>query len=147
MWPISATVLPAATSRSIPSSTGAPSPYANVTPSKRISPGPGGSSIAPGRSSTSDGSSSTSKMRSPDAVARCAWPIHIPSARNGRTSIARKRKMAVKLPTDRLPLATMRAPISSTAACATDGRNDSSGVYVARCRFAAIVWSKTRSER
>ncbi len=23
------------------------------------------------------------KMRSPDAVARCAWPIHIPSARSG----------------------------------------------------------------
>ncbi len=99
-----------------------------MTPSNRITPGPGGSAAAPGRSVISSGSSSTSKIRSPDAVARCAWPIHMPSARSGSTSIARKRKIAVKLPAVRLPSATMRAPISSTAACATDGRNDSSGV-------------------
>ena len=29
------------------------------------------------------------KMRSPEAVARCAWPIHMPSARSGGASIAR----------------------------------------------------------
>ncbi len=44
---------------------------------------------APGWSATSSGSSSTWKMRSPEAVARCAWPTHIPSERSGMTSIAR----------------------------------------------------------
>ncbi len=29
-----------------------------------------------------------SKIRSPDAVARCAWPIHMPSIRNGMTSMS-----------------------------------------------------------
>ena len=38
---------------------------------------------------TSSGSSSTWKIRSPAAVARCAWPIHMPSERSGMTSIAR----------------------------------------------------------
>ena len=36
----------------------------------------------------SSGSSITSKMRSPDAVARCAWPIHMPSMRSGMTSMS-----------------------------------------------------------
>ena len=35
----------------------------------------------------SSGSSITWKMRSPDAVARCAWPIHMPSCRSGITSM------------------------------------------------------------
>ena len=33
-------------------------------------------------------SSITSKIRSPDAVARCAWPIHMPSIRSGMTSMS-----------------------------------------------------------
>ena len=52
---------------------------------------PGGSSIAPGRSATSSGSSITWKMRSPDAVARCACPIHMPSERSGSDEHARGR--------------------------------------------------------
>ena len=70
-------------------STARPSMYSNDTPSKRTLPGPGGSSIAPSESATFWGSSITSKIRSPDAVARCAWPIHMPSERSGSTSMAR----------------------------------------------------------
>ena len=54
-------------------------------------PGRPASSTAPGRSSTPSGSSITSKIRSPDAVARCAWPTHIPRLRSGTISIASSR--------------------------------------------------------
>ena len=50
---------------------------------------PAGRTIAAGRSATSSGSSITWKIRSPDAVARCAWPIHMPRERNGTTSMPR----------------------------------------------------------
>ncbi len=43
--------------------------------------------------------------------------------------------------------ATIRAPNSSTAACASSGRNERSGTYVARCRFARIVCAKSASLR
>ena len=52
-------------------------------------PGPAAASPAPGRSAISSGSSIISKIRSPEAVARCAWPIHMPSARSGITSMPR----------------------------------------------------------
>ena len=42
-----------------------------------------------GSFATSSGSSITWKIRSPEAVARCAWPIHMPSERSGRTSMPR----------------------------------------------------------
>ena len=64
----------------------------------------GGSSRASGASRMSSGSSITWKMRSPEAVARCAWPIHMPSARSGSTSIARKRLNATKSPSESVPL-------------------------------------------
>ncbi len=43
----------------------------------------------PGRRRISSGSSITWKIRSPDAVARWPSPIHIPSIRSGKMSIAR----------------------------------------------------------
>ena len=49
---------------------------------------PAGSSAASGASRMSSGSSMISKMRSPEAVARWAWPIHMPSIRSGMTSIS-----------------------------------------------------------
>ena len=45
--------------------------------------------IGQAQRATSSGSSRIWKIRSPAAVARCAWPIHIPSDRSGVTSIAR----------------------------------------------------------
>ena len=45
------------------------------------------------------------------------------------------------------PCATIRAPTSSTAACASSGRNERSGTYVARCRLARIVCAKSASLR
>ncbi len=66
-------------------------------------------------------------MRSPAAVARCAWPIHMPSMRSGITSISTrklKKKKSVKLS---WPLTTMRPPTRITAACAMSGRNESTG--------------------
>ena len=61
---------------------------------------------ASGASATSSGSSITSKNRSPDAVARCAWPIHMPSIRSGITSIIRSRLKAKKPPIVRSPWTT-----------------------------------------
>ena len=91
-------------------------------------PGPGGSSTAPGRSATSSGSSMISKIRSPDAVARCAWPIHMPSMRSGidehQHEDVEREERAVRRA---CPAITMRPPTSSTAACASSGRNESSG--------------------
>ena len=40
----------------------------------------------------------TWKIRSPEAVARCAWPIHMPSIRSGMTSKASNRLNATKSP-------------------------------------------------
>ncbi len=54
---------------------------------------------------------------------------------------------ATKLPMLSEWWATMRAPMSRTAACASSGTNEMSGTYVARCRFARSVCSKTSSER
>ena len=45
----------------------------------------------PGVSATSSGSSRIWKIRSPDAVARCAWPTHIPSDRQRHDEHARGR--------------------------------------------------------
>jgi hypothetical protein len=50
-------------------------------------------------------------------------------------------------PTASEPSATIRAPKSSTAACASSGTKERSGTYVARCRFARIVWPKRASLR
>ena len=48
-------------------------------------------------------------------------------------------------PSDSDPEITMRPATSSTSACATSGRNVSSGTYSARWRFAASVRAKTVS--
>ena len=61
------------------------------------------------------------------AIARCAWPIHIPSMRSGMTSIASRRLNAKNAPSESEPEITMRPATSSTSACATSGRNVSSG--------------------
>ena len=37
-------------------------------------------------------------MRSPAAIARCAWPIHMPSMRSGITSMASRRLKVKKSP-------------------------------------------------
>ena len=66
-------------------------------------------------------------MRSPDATARTACPIHIPSMRSGMTSIARRRLKATKLPGDSDPDTTMRPATRSTAAWATIGMKVSRG--------------------
>ena len=73
------------------------------------------------------GSSMTSKIRSPEAVARCIWPIHMPSMRNGMTSMTTKMLNETNWPNESEPFATMRPPRSSTAACARSGRKDSRG--------------------
>ena len=54
---------------------------------------------------------------------------------------------ATKPPGVSEPWTTIRAPISSTAAWASIGRNEISGTYIARCRFARSVWPNTDSER
>ena len=66
-------------------------------------------------------------MRSPDAVARCAWPIHMPSMRSGMISITTKRLNSMNVPSVSDPFATMRPPTSSTTACAISGTNASTG--------------------
>ena len=71
----------------------------------------------------SSGSSITWKIRSPDAVARCAWPIHMPSIRSGITSISTSTLNWMNAPSESDPDTTMRPPTSSTAACAISGRN------------------------
>ena len=73
-----------------PSSTGRPSRVAERRRRRSAMPPVArrAASRASGRSATSSGSSRTSKIRSPDAVARCAWPIHMPSMRSGMTSMS-----------------------------------------------------------
>ena len=92
-------------------------------------PSPGGSGArVRARRATSSGSSITSKIRSPDAVARCAWPIHMPSMRSGMTSISDEQvegeEVAELRARRRRPSARRRA---GRAACASSGRNESSG--------------------
>ena len=64
----------------------------------------------------------TWKIRSPDAVARCAWPIHMPSMRSGITSMSTRTLNWMNAPIDSVPFTTMRPPTSSTAAWASSGR-------------------------
>ena len=66
-------------------------------------------------------------MRSPAAMARCAWPIHMPSIRSGMTSMASSRLKAKKAPSESEPEMTMRPAASSTSACASGGKNVRSG--------------------
>ena len=47
----------------------------------------GASGSASGRSAISSRSSRISKTRSPEAIARCDMPIHMPSIRSGMISI------------------------------------------------------------
>ena len=98
-------------------STGRPSQYSNADASKRrCAAARQASSTASGRSAISSGSSITWKIRSPDAVARCAWPIHMPSERSGMISIAEvevERDEAADASARRS--STMRAPTSRTA--------------------------------
>ena len=63
-----------------------------------------------GASVTSSVSSITSKIRSPDAVARCACPIHMPSIRSGMTSISTSTLKAKNELSASSPLATIRPP-------------------------------------
>ena len=115
VWPISATVLPG---RDLEVDLVQHRPVGGVAEasrSKRIAPGPAGSSTAPGRSSTPSGSSITSKIRSPDAVARCAWPIHMPRLRSGTISIASSRLKTKNSLSVSEPLTTIRPAASSTA--------------------------------
>ena len=86
-------------------------------------------------------------MRSPDAVERCAWPIHIPSPRSGMMTMPSKRLKMKKEPMNAGLRATIRAPNSRTAACARSGRKESSGTYIARCRFARMVCANSASLR
>ena len=90
VWPISAIVRPAGTSSVTPSSTGRPGEVleADVLEAQ-VARRPAAARPRPGRSAISSGSSITWKIRSPEAVARCAWPIHIPSERSGTTSMPR----------------------------------------------------------
>ena len=67
------------------------------------------------------------KIRSPDAVARCPSPIHIPSIRSGKITIESQRLNATKSATDIDPSCTIFPPTSSTAACASSGTNASTG--------------------
>ena len=69
----------------------------------------------------------TSKIRSPDAVARCDWPIHMPSIRSGITSITTSTLKKKKVPMSSVPFATIRPPASRTPACMISGRNERSG--------------------
>ena len=69
----------------------------------------------------------TWKIRSPEAVARCPSPIHIPSMRSGKITIESQRLKATNSPTCIEPSCTIFPPTSSTAACASSGRNASSG--------------------
>ena len=101
--------------------------YAKPTSWKAIRPSPGGRTLAPGASRTSSVSSTTSKIRSPDAVARWACPIHMPSIRSGMTSIRTRTLKAKNEFRASSPLATIRPPYSSTVAWAMSGRNESSG--------------------
>ena len=89
----------------------------------------------------------TSKIRSPEAVARCDCPIHMPSIRSGCTSMTTRTLKKMNEPSVRSPFTTIRPPTSSTIACATSGRKDSSGTYSARCRFALTLCSNTASDR
>ena len=75
----------------------------------------------------SSGSSRISKIRLPAAIARWAWPIHIPSIRSGMTSIASNRLNVKKAPRESEPEITIRPAASSTNACATSGRKVRSG--------------------
>ena len=90
VWPISAIVVPA---RDVEVDVAEHGPVLEILEGDVLEAdrAVAGRQVASGaaRRAISSGSSITSKIRSPAAVARCAWPIHMPSARSGITSMPR----------------------------------------------------------
>ena len=79
-------------------------------------------------------------MRSPEAVARWAWPIHMPSIRSGATSMFRSRLNGEeRAEAERAGDDHVARRRAAPRAWASIGRKESSGTYTARWRFARTV--------
>ena len=83
-------------------------------------------------------------MRSPDAVARWAWPIHMPSMRSGIDQHHEYRTLKVKnSPSRELSAATIRPPSSNTRPAPRAGRTRAGHVERALPVRVQFSW-KTR---
>ncbi len=137
--PTIATVSPARTVRSKPSSTSRPpSSWWKWTSSKRISLLTGPASTASGASTMWVGVSRMSSRRSPPARACWAIAIAVATIRTGETICSRYDENARNVPREMCPFIASQPPTASTATCPTTGIDDRVGVYSAWMRTSRV---------